>query len=202
MYNDLTIDYLCIGGGVSAGYWADEMVSMKIPLISSVCIISPQPSPLAPYEIPSVSKGLLSTDETKRNFMGHPDSFPYTPIFESGSTHPSTWYAENSIQVLWGYKVTNVSLNDKIVICHKIVNGSYDTSGVSTPMSYRIHFGRVVIATGLRAKTLNGSNTSTFVENHPDIVLHEDRVELMDPNRYIFDPQSERIENDCTYSCI
>jgi hypothetical protein len=62
-------DLVCLGGGVTAGYWAEAYVDLLAsdPLLKkrttplSIAIISSYPEGMYPYERPACSKVLLST---------------------------------------------------------------------------------------------------------------------------------------------
>eukprot|EP00639_Heterosigma_akashiwo_P012665 CAMPEP_0206377684 /NCGR_PEP_ID=MMETSP0294-20121207/10312_1 /ASSEMBLY_ACC=CAM_ASM_000327 /TAXON_ID=39354 /ORGANISM="Heterosigma akashiwo, Strain CCMP2393" /LENGTH=443 /DNA_ID=CAMNT_0053826223 /DNA_START=80 /DNA_END=1409 /DNA_ORIENTATION=+ len=162
-------DFLCIGGGVAAGYWAQELVS-KLGISEQtehkprIGIVSPYPKRLAPYERPALSKACLDPEKKGlRNFLEMPElddgshveedpsppaqTFPWTTLGTGGKAHGSDWYDALGIEILYQTTAINLDLDKKIVTVEEEINGA-------AAKAYEVEFNQVLVATGCRARRL------------------------------------------------
>lgn len=96
-------DYIIIGGGVCAGYLADEMVKIGVNS-ASVLILSAEN--VAPYERSTLSKSFLNPPGSA--YRAKLPDF-HTPVKFCGEVHNKYWYEENGINLVLGGKAGRVS---------------------------------------------------------------------------------------------
>jgi thioredoxin reductase len=115
-------DYIVIGGGVCAGYLANEMVALGLNQ-ASVLILSAEQ--VAPYERTTLSKSYLNPPGCEYRAK-LPDFYTTTKL--NSEPHDPDWYAQNGIQLVLGEKdgrVAEVDLQEFIVVTEKNVTYKY-----------------------------------------------------------------------------
>jgi 3-phenylpropionate/trans-cinnamate dioxygenase ferredoxin reductase component len=90
----LTYKYIILGGGLSAGYAAQEFVEMGGPA-GELCILSAEET--LPYERPPLSKGFLAGDKTEEQILINSPDF----------------YQENGISVSLGTTIERVDFDER-----------------------------------------------------------------------------------------
>ncbi|XP_075481679.1 monodehydroascorbate reductase 4, peroxisomal [Primulina tabacum] len=133
--------YVIVGGGVSAGYAANEFVKRGISH-GELCIISEEP--VAPYERPALSKGYLLPEAPARLPSFH------CCVGTNGEKLVPKWYKEHGIELILGTRVKSADVRRKTLL---IATGE--------TISYKY----LIVATGARALKIeefgvNGSDAA------------------------------------------
>ncbi|KAH6792139.1 monodehydroascorbate reductase 4 [Perilla frutescens var. hirtella] len=122
--------YVILGGGVAAGYAADEFVKRGV-LRGQLCIISEEH--VAPYERPALSKGYLLPEAPARLPSFH------CCVGTSGERLTPEWYKEHGIELILGTRVQSADVKRKTLLTAK-----------GETISYKY----LIVATGSRAMKL------------------------------------------------
>eukprot|EP00270_Netrium_digitus_P000290 TRINITY_DN1027_c0_g1_i1.p1 TRINITY_DN1027_c0_g1~~TRINITY_DN1027_c0_g1_i1.p1 ORF type:complete len:433 (+),score=147.81 TRINITY_DN1027_c0_g1_i1:135-1433(+) len=119
----LSYKFVILGGGVAAGYAADEFVKGGISP-GQLAIVSKEA--VAPYERPALSKAYL--------FPESPARLPgfHTTVGSGGERHLPEWYAEKGIDLLLGKEVTAIDLDSKVLTVKDGEPVTYETLIVAT----------------------------------------------------------------------
>ncbi|KAL8043862.1 hypothetical protein ABFX02_08G010600 [Erythranthe guttata] len=133
--------YAIVGGGVAAGYAADEFVKRGVSR-GDLCIISEEP--VAPYERPALSKGYLNPEAPARLPSFH------CCVGTNGERLAPEWYKEHGIELFLGTRVISADVTRKTLL---IATGE------------TIIYKYLIVATGARALKLeefgiNGSDAA------------------------------------------
>ncbi|KAL3526410.1 hypothetical protein ACH5RR_011066 [Cinchona calisaya] len=122
--------YVILGGGVAAGYAAQEFVKRSVSR-GELCIISEET--VAPYERPALSKGFLLPEAPARLPSFH------CCVGSNEERLTPKWYKEHGIELILGTRVKSADVRRKTLLT---VTGE--------TISYKI----LIIATGARALKL------------------------------------------------
>ncbi|XP_073119185.1 monodehydroascorbate reductase 4, peroxisomal isoform X1 [Henckelia pumila] len=119
--------YVIVGGGVSAGYAANEFVKRGI-THGELCIISDEP--VAPYERPALSKGYLLPEAPSRLPSFH------CCVGTNDEKLVPKWYKEHGIELILGTRVKSADVRRKTLL-----------TATGETISYKY----LIVATGARA---------------------------------------------------
>ena len=135
-------DYVVVGGGVAAGYFASSLSAHLEKNGKTLLIISSDADGLAPYERPEVSKGCLNPENAAaRDPKVDSDKFPWCCKSTNGTALTPEWYQNHTkITLMTG---TTVTSND--TAAHTV-----SISTQKDPITYT----KLIIASGARARVL------------------------------------------------
>ncbi|CBJ48589.1 conserved unknown protein [Ectocarpus siliculosus] len=109
MASEQMFDMVCLGGGVSAGYWAEEVVSLlksgaEQPGFNrpKLCVVTGYPDGLVPYERSEMSKECLRPENNhSRDWQAWGNKvFPFTSTGNDRERRNARWYRDNGVTVL------------------------------------------------------------------------------------------------------
>jgi hypothetical protein len=155
----LHFDLVCLGGGLTAGWWADALVANSNfqSLGLQACIISSYISGMAPHEKAGLIGDLSFLDHQagKNSSSLTPEELARLPFVQG---HGPDWYEKNGITMLSSCQAIRADLGDgeqgstgSIVLKHVqyLESGGFRYQGTC-----RIYFDRLLIATGARSERI------------------------------------------------
>eukprot|EP00736_Rhodelphis_marinus_P010533 Rmarinus@m.4089 len=128
-----SFQYVILGGGIAAGYAADQFVKSGLKP-GSLCLISNEKVP--PYERPALTKGYLVSSIRLPTF--------YTCAGAGGERHAEEWYEENKISLFLNTTVVSSDVENKTL---------------ETSTGLKITYEILLIATGCRPRKLEIPNS-------------------------------------------
>eukprot|EP00953_Heterococcus_sp_UTEX-ZZ885_P018062 10088-Heterococcus_DN1.PRE.3 len=179
-------DLVCLGGGVTAGYWAEAYVDLLAsdPLLKkrttplSIAIISSYPEGVYPYERPACSKELLDPAATlARDLTVKNSTFPFTSSQSSKEARGAKWYKAHNIHMIWGCQCTAIDADERLLSLSVWLEDSGKHMTAAKPKA--VKYGKLLIATGAAPLKLKPTLTSPDITpstgcyciEHPDIRL-------------------------------
>mmetsp|Transcript_2703 Transcript_2703/g.3849 ORF Transcript_2703/g.3849 Transcript_2703/m.3849 type:complete len:640 (+) Transcript_2703:91-2010(+) len=199
-------DFVCLGGGVSAGYWAEEIVNLlkaqehqdPPPKIG---IITLYPENLPPYERPALSKGGLDPEKERlRNFLDLglddasttssplPGTFPWTSLGSGGEARGPEWYSANGVDMLWNCAATKLDLANQSIEVEQEETPEADGEEALQKRCFTVNYDQLIVATGARARRLDpGPPVVPRLRHlHPDLFLSDTGYAIADKAEYGF----------------
>ncbi|CAN0075666.1 unnamed protein product [Ascophyllum nodosum] len=170
-------DMVCLGGGVAAGYWAEEMVALiksgarstGVSPKLKICIISSYPEGLAPYERSELSKECLRpSDAHHRDWQAWGNkTFPYTSQGNDREPRSARWYKENDVTMLGWCECYEADVANGTL---KLLQYSDRNRTKAKAKRLSIVYGSLLVATGSSPKRLHGdAEAPCFCVRHPDL---------------------------------
>ena len=131
--------FVCLGGGVAAGYWASTLAA-EAPTLQAgggggakpfALIVSAEPAGLAPYERSEVSKSLLDPDRPALRRLGAGSALPFAPSLAAGEIagsaepHAPAWYADKGVELMHSCVCVAADLDKKRLTLRTYAPGDY-----------------------------------------------------------------------------
>eukprot|EP00752_Nemacystus_decipiens_P017496 g15685.t1 len=173
----LHYDFVALGGGVAAGYWADAIAGSLVANGRTAAIVGGDPAGMVPFERPALSKGCLNPgSKDSRDFTSSSSAFPFVCRGSRGEAHDPEWYQANGIAILSSCQAISVDLDQKYLKVKRVAAGG--NGQLVFGDTIKVVFGKLLIATGSRARKINddpldsiskGLQRSCCCTRHPDI---------------------------------
>eukprot|EP00752_Nemacystus_decipiens_P013306 g11786.t1 len=176
MPSEQAFDMVCLGGGVAAGYWAEEVVSLLKSGAGQpgftrpkLCIVSGYPDGLAPYERSEISKECLRpANQHSRDWQAWGNkAFPFTSTGNDRERRTPRWYRDNGVTILPWCECYDVDVATSTL---KLYQYSDRARTRAKAKQITVSYGSLLVATGSSPRRLHGDQESScFCVRHSDL---------------------------------